>query len=239
MPEFITQELYKGEIQIKFFEASHQYWKDGKRLSGVTAYTGQIDKSRALIKWAENLSRDYLKDFLGKKLTEKMINEAVTQHQVKKEEAGDIGKLVHNWNELYIKYKISNGEKPVYPDSEEAMKGIIAFLDWESQNNVQWLKSEQIVYSKKYNYVGTADAIAVINGVKYLVDFKTGKAVYPEAHLQVTGYINAHQEEYHELLRGKILHFDKFTGDFEEQEVKLNIPVFVGLVNLKEYLKNF
>ena len=192
-------------------------------------YAGLIDKSRVLLKWAENLSREELKKNLGNSLTEAIIEEAVTQHRKKKEDAADTGKLVHNWIETYIKNKIANGELPVYPQDEKAMNGIIAFLKWEADNKVQWLESEKIVYSKKYQYVGTADAIAIINGVKYLVDFKTGKSVYSEAHLQVSGYIQAYNEELGEILEGLILHFDKETGDFAEVKANVSLETFIGL----------
>jgi hypothetical protein len=232
--------LYNGEIQIKFIEESHQYWLQksatvpkAKRLSGVTSYTGLIDKSRVLLTWSENLSRDYLLQRVGQTINQDIIEEAVTLHRTKKEEAADTGKMVHNWIETYIKNKILNGELPVYPQEEKAMNGILAFLKWEADNKVQWLESEKIVYSKQYRYVGTAVAIAVVNGVKYLIDFKTGKAIYTEAHLQVSGYIQAYDEEFGEKLEGLILHFDKETGEFAETKANISLETFIGLVKLK------
>jgi len=242
-------DLYNGEIQIKFIEESHQYWLQksstvpkAKRLSGVTSYTGLIDKSRVLLKWAENLSRDFLKQRLGERLDETIIEEAVTQHQKKKEDAADTGKLVHNWIETYIKNKIANGELPIYPQDEKAMNGIIAFLKWEADNKVQWLDSEKIVYSKKYQYVGTADAIAIINGIKYLVDFKTGKGIYRDAKYQIAGYILAYGEETNDWLDGVILHFDKEVGDFEsiyidDSEMTKCKDIFKYLVLLKKSIE--
>lgn len=244
-------DLYSGEIQIKFIEESHQYWLQksstvpkAKRLSGVTTYTGLIDKSRVLLKWAENLSRTFLKEKLGERLDETIIEEAVTQHTKKKEDAADIGKLVHNWIETYIKNKIANGELPIYPQDEKAMNGIIAFLKWEADNKVEWLESEKIVYSKKYQYVGTADAIAVINNIRCLVDFKTGKGIYREAKFQIAGYILAYNEETNDSLDGLILHFDKETGEFESiyignAEMIDSKEVFKCLVTLKNYLSKF
>lgn len=236
-PVFVK--LYNGEIEIKFFPDSHQYWKDGKRLSGVTSITGQVDKSRGLMAWQERLSREYLEDYVGKKLTKAIIDEAVSQHRLKKEEACDIGSLVHDWIEKYVKVRLENGEKPEYPKDEKAMNGILAFLDWENNHKVEWLSSEQIVYSKKYGYVGTFDAVAIVDGKKVLIDFKTSKTIYPEHHLQATGYLIAYYEEFNEFLDGLLLHFDKETGSFNSVEVEKDISVFAGLVTLKEYLKKF
>src|SRR5208282_6385084 len=56
------------------------------------------------------------------------------------------------------------------------------------------LMVEFTVVSKKYGYAGTADLLAEVDGVLTLVDWKTGKAVYKEAHLQNAAYRNALQE---------------------------------------------
>lgn len=53
--------------------------------------------------------------------------------------------------------------------------------------------AELTVYNRVRGYAGTADAIIVspATGCRYIVDWKTGKGVYPEAGLQLAAYANA------------------------------------------------
>ena len=70
------------------------------------------------------------------------------------------------------------------------------FIDWTSQHDIEWIASERFVYSNKYNYVGICDAIAVIDGKRYLVDFKTSNRIRKlEYGMQTSAYVNAYVEE--------------------------------------------
>lgn len=55
---------------------------------------------------------------------------------------------------------------------------------------------ERKVYSRQHRYSGTLDAIGEIENQVYLLDWKTGKAVYPEFRLQTAAYIAAYEEEH-------------------------------------------
>lgn len=54
-----------------------------------------------------------------------------------------------------------------------------------------WEASEGTVYSDRESYAGTLDWIATIGGRRLIGDTKTGKAVYPEAALQLAAYAHA------------------------------------------------
>ena len=56
------------------------------------------------------------------------------------------------------------------------------------------LAAEAIVYSLKYQYAGTLDAVGTIGDHRVLVDFKTGERFYPSMFAQVTAYYKAHCE---------------------------------------------
>ena len=43
--------------------------------------------------------------------------------------------------------------------AKELKAAVQRFLDWKDKNEVEFLVSEQMVYSKKYDYVGTMDFI--------------------------------------------------------------------------------
>jgi len=70
-----------------------------------------------------------------------------------------------------------------------------AFFQWISDYNPIFLERETTVTSKKYGYKGTLDLIAEIDGVRKLVDLKTGKYVYETVELQTSAYKLAYQEE--------------------------------------------
>jgi len=107
-----SAELYGGKIIIDFFEKSHRYRKRGEKtyLISVTAVTGMIDKSRVLIRWAVNLTKEYLLGNIEllKKSTKDIeirgiVDNACVQHEQVKKEAADKGTQVHDWAENYIK----------------------------------------------------------------------------------------------------------------------------------------
>jgi hypothetical protein len=220
-------------------------------LISATACTGIIDKSRFLIPWAVGLAGTYLKQFIENSSINEFsaeellpaIDEALKQHTVKKEEAASIGDLVHAWAESFAQAQIENSPMPEIADDleESVINGINAFLEWVSSHDVKFIHSEKLVYSKQHGYVGTADAIAEVDGRKLLIDYKTGKSGdYPEYKFQVAGYRQAYEEENGELEGALILHFNKEDGSLkiiECNEYKQDFKVFESCLTIKKRLK--
>lgn len=222
-----TLSLYKGKITIDFFEGKHSYVirETGKRPLSVTACTGIIDKSRPLIFWAVGLAKNHLLENLqnGKAIDEAIIEEACKQHQVFKKAAADIGTEVHEWAENWIKTKIKERKDLKLPDNEKAANGAIAFLKWVDENKIKFIASEQIVYSKKHDYVGIMDCKFTMGKEKHKIihagDFKTSKGIYNEYRYQVAGYQGADEEESGEVYGTKwLMRFGKDDGEFEAHE---------------------
>lgn len=198
--------LYKGKVKVKFFSSSHIYYVNGARKTGVTTYLGIIDKSRALVPWATELYRDFLLQALEKGITEDLIYEGCTLHEVRKEEAANIGNLIHEWCERYIKHKLE--EKgyealPEMPENKAVQIGVAAFLDWEKEHKVKFLSSERVVYSKKHDFIGTMDIEAKIDGKLCLVDLKSSNGIYNTVRLQTAAYVMADQEESGRKYKGR------------------------------------
>src|SRR3990167_8700086 len=193
--------LYKGEVELEFDEARHIFKVQGKYVLSVTAATSVVDKSRPLIYWAVGLTQSYLMENLKKMIDDTkgdkivaLIEEAAKQHQVKKQEAADIGTQVHDWIEKFIKAE-NKKDIPKIPKEAPIYNGISAFLKWVDEYDVKFLSSEKQVYSRKHHYAGIMDAEAVIRGKKCVVDFKTSKGIYPEFRFQVAAYQAAVEEE--------------------------------------------
>lgn len=246
-----TKQLYNGEVEITFYPDSHRYKLAGEKsyLLSATAITGIIDKSRVLIPWAVGLTGSYLRKYLeehqGEKFTSEelapIIEEALNQHNQKREEAADTGSQVHDMAER-IGMALKNNEsieditkeisemdsasKNPELSEEEANKlqnvvnGITAFIDWVVDHNVKFIECERMVYSKKHKFVGITDAIIEIDGKRYLIDYKTSKGVYSNMYYQVAGYTIAYEEETGIKLDGQMLiHFNKENGQFAVKDI--------------------
>ena len=186
--EGVTVEKYKmynGEVELTFDKDKHIYRVGEKIIYGVTSATGVLDKP-ALMYWAVNQALGFLDKALKPGLVidelnkPKLLAEAKQIHRRKKEEAGDIGTAVHNYLETYIKAKINWEKTPDMPVNEQVKKGIVAFIKWARENKVQFISSERKVYSRKFEYAGTLDMEAIVNGKLAVVDFKTSSGIYPE-----------------------------------------------------------
>ena len=122
---------------------------------------GLLDKSGALIPWAVNCAVSYVKDNISKvndepHSLENMLKEAKSAHKNISGEAKDIGTQVHELISQYIK----NGTdcRGDYPDAVQ--NAFLSFLEWESNHDITWVKSEMTCLSKEFGFAGTIDAIA-------------------------------------------------------------------------------
>jgi len=250
MAEKMEAALYNGEVKITFYPASHRYKLEGSKeyLISATACTGVIDKSQFLIPWALGLTsahvRQWIEDNSGPYSADQLlslIEEAVKQHQIRKEEAASIGGLVHAYAESTAMACLDGGEIPPIPDDadQKLVAGINAFLNWYVENDVKFIHAEKLVYSRKHGFVGITDAIAEVNGRLMLIDYKTSKRVYNEHRYQVAGYRQAYEEEHGPIQGALILHFDKETGEcgvheLTDDDYKKDLPVFLACYEIKK-----
>lgn len=147
--------------------------------------------------------------------------------------AGRIGTLTHEMVEAHI---LSNAfgyhEKKIdldkFSTSEKAQARIAykSYCNWydnclvNGKKSIKFLETEVSLVSEKYQFGGTFDAIAEINGKNYLIDFKTSKSIYQEYVIQLAAYRQLWQE--HSDLKihgGIILKLSKDEVAFEEKKV--------------------
>lgn len=201
--EKIEFDLYKGKCKVCFYPNSHRYIVNGKPTSGsVTSILGMYDKSGALIPWAVELTVNYLKDLYSKqsKFFEGDFDNAEEQHTIKKTEAANIGTMVHDWIEQYVK-----GEKLEMPETKEAQIGVSAFIDWTKDNKVKFISSERAVYSRKHDFIGKMDIEAKVDGKLCLIDIKTSNGIYNTYNMQTAAYVMADQEESGKKYHGRYI----------------------------------
>lgn len=185
--------LYEGEITLRFDTVKHQYRviKDGRtfKVPSVTTICGVINKP-ALVNWAINSTLDVCKGAIapGVEYAEAYL-EAVWQaakdaSATLKRDAAKRGTARHKELELQFKEGVGLSDES-WPETSR-----------------RWLESlrfeaiERRIFSRRYRYSGTCDGIARIDGQLILIDWKTGKNIYPEYRLQTAAYVAAYEEEF-------------------------------------------
>ena len=114
------------------------------------------------------------------------------------------------------------------------MWAFMAWEDWRRSVKLKPIAVEQVIYNEKHGYAGTLDLLADVDGVLTVVDWKTGKAVYPEAHLQNEAYRQAIREMGHGDPRpGLIVRLPKVETDpqFEAVVALAEGPCFDKFLN--------
>lgn len=103
----------------------------------------------------------------------------------KRDAAGNLGTAVHD----AIEAAVLGQSRPEYP--ENVAPRMAHFDRFVEDFRPKWLASEAAVFSRKYRYAGTLDAIVEIGDETLLLDVKTSKDVYPEYALQLAAYRHA------------------------------------------------
>lgn len=245
-------ETYNGK-KVTFYPNSHRY-KDENGEILLPSSIVKTDKSDILLAWNDNLIRDYAeqledRDYAGWEI-KKVIGDALELRKTAVKEAQDTGTIVHNFAEASAYARVANTNLPEIPEDadDKTLSGIKAFLSFEALSNIEYLDAERFVYSENCGvpYVGRFDAIASINGMRYLLDYKTSKSVYDEHYFQLAGYdIAAREDEripsYDAIA---VLHFDKETGIptlhvLNEDERHVAREVFIAMLKSKHWQKQF
>ena len=226
-------------VILNFNPKKHYYNVEDKYVPSVTTVLNVISKP-ALVPWAVKMGAEWFTEnceaFTQAELSvEEMVKGIKGAHRKRSTEAMAIGTMVHDWCEAAINWKLGRGDIPDTPDNEAAENSINAFRDWIKENDVEFITSEEKVYSRKYNYAGTIDAVAKVNGEFSVIDFKTSKAIYNNYHLQCAAYSQCVEEIYDKPVDASyILRFDKQTGAFESgrsNESAENFKAFKGFLD--------
>ncbi len=108
-----------------------------------------------------------------------------------KQKAAAIGTAVHAGIEWQLRRMVGEdaGPEPLLP--EAAVWAIESWKDWAKSVHLEPMAIERTVYCADCGYAGTLDLYARVNGVRAIIDWKSGKAIYPEAFLQNIAYRHA------------------------------------------------
>jgi len=209
--------LYNGKVKIYYDDDRHRYTKgkpNGPVIQGVSSALDSIAKP--LHFWTVKMALNYVREQLtaGRELTvyelEDILEGARKSHLREKGGAADRGRSVHKYAELTVK-----GVDFPEPDEPAILDKLNAFRQLIAEQRPDFIDTERVVYSKKYDYVGKLDCTMVLHGKKYVGDIKTGTAVRETYWAQTAAYQQALQEETKEQYDGRViilLSTDKDTG---------------------------
>ena len=173
-------------------DARHRYsWNGGPWYPSVTTVLSIKDKP-ALVGWAKRETAACAVRNLA--VLERMVASGGPQAAIDwlkkipdfaRDSAADLGTAVHAMAEA-----LGRGE-PVRID-ESLRPYLLAYRrDFLDVFAPRFLAVEAMVCSERYEYGGTADAFVEIAGDVWLLDYKTGSAVYPDSALQLAGLARA------------------------------------------------
>lgn len=193
--------LYDGNVRLEFDEEAHKYTYNGELVPSVTTVTDIVDKSNALIPWALNQAEKYIRSnfpidgYVSASQLDSLLTAMKQAHRKIKYKAADIGTQAHEWIEQHVKASMEFREDPELPQDPQVLNAVMQFLEFERQNHVVYIASERKVFSLEYNYAGTLDILAHVNGIHTLLDIKTSNQFRKEYAMQTAAYVMAVNEE--------------------------------------------
>lgn len=176
---------------LKYSDASHRYWLDGKPITGVTSLIGCLDKP-ALPRWAAKTVAQYVADnpdgvqALREMGSETLVKSLAGIPWERRDKAADHGGKFHDLAEAII-----NGAEVDVPD--ELVGKVEAALAFMSDCNVDPIVTEKSCASREHWYAGRFDLVADLDlpgvgRVRAIVDWKSGKGIYSSVAWQLAAY---------------------------------------------------
>ena len=130
-----------------------------------------------------------------------------------KQRAATIGTAIHAGIEWQLRTRLGEdaGPEPVLPDA--AAWAVESWKDWAKSIALEPLGIERTVYCEACGYAGTLDLYARVEGALTVLDWKSGRAIYPEAFLQNVAYRHAAARQGLPSTQGLIVRVPKLIDD--------------------------
>ena len=182
---------------------AHQIYKleDGTKVPGVTTVLGLLNKP-ALVIWANRLG---LQGIDSSKYRDAMAEVGTLAHQMVVDYFNDVKTDTTDYSENQINL---------------AENCLLSFWEWEKGHKIEVIMAEKQLVSTEYGFGGTIDCFCKLDGQPTLLDFKTGKAIYPEMMYQLAAYEQLLAEDRHSVEIIRILRIGRDEDEgFEERQV--------------------
>ena len=189
--------------KLKPVSKAHIRYKtsDGKIVPGATTITGLLNKPY-LIKWANDLGLEGI------------------DSSTYTDEAAKVGTLAHALIQADLQGETLDMRQysPIQIDLAE--NAALSWFEWKKAHQIEPIHCEVPFISDKMRYGGTVDCYCILDGKPTLLDFKTGKAIYPEYFVQLAAYAELLRENGFQVDECRILRIGRDeTEGFEERSV--------------------
>ena len=175
---------------------------NGENCPGVTTIVGELGWSKnSLVQWANRLglngidSRKYVDD------------------------KASIGSLAH----LLILSELKKEEPDLkdYTGNQitQAKNCLKSYHSWAKGKEIDPIYIEERFVSDKLRFGGTPDFFGNIDKVATLIDYKSGKGIYPEYVLQVAAYFNLIEERGNKVSEVRILNIPRADDESFAEKV--------------------
>jgi len=173
----------------------------GDRVPSVTTILGILNKP-ALMDWAWKCGCDGL------------------DYKAVRDDAGGVGTLAHYLIMCHLQQTKPDTSEYSEQDIDRAETCLIKFWDWEKGHKLEPILVESPLISEEHQFGGTIDFFGMVDGQPTLVDFKTGKAIYPEFFYQLAAYEQLLAEAGYLIEVTRILRIGRNEDEgFEERSV--------------------
>lgn len=172
-------------------DGNHRYYWAGEQIPvSVTGVLGVIAKG-GLVPWAAKQVAEYavanadlFTTMLERGDRDGAIRWLKGEPFAKRDKAADLGTRVHALAEA-----IATGQDVTVAEDEAPF--VNAYLAWREATQPHYRLVEEMVANLQHGYAGTFDAMALIDGNLWLLDYKTSSGTYAETALQLAAYANA------------------------------------------------
>lgn len=164
------------------------WWKDRQYPSVTSIISGGLPKPE-LAKWAAQrvaaYASEHLDELRERRAAGPIIDKLASVPWAERDAAADLGSEIHAHAEAR-----SLGQTLPLP-SILATQYLAGLDTWISRKRPLWAAAEATVVNTSLGYAGTLDAIVELDGQLTMVDYKTGRSVWPDAALQLAAYAHA------------------------------------------------
>ena len=202
-----------------------------------TTILGILDKP-ALLGWASRMVAEYAvehRDAWSRLPTDEAVALLKGAPWRNRNRKANVGTAVHTALEAYV-----TGQEPdeeLAPERRGYYEAALAFL---RDHEPKITASEVTVYSRRHEYAGTLDLLGEHGGEATVMDYKTGKDVYPEMALQLCSYAygdfighdDGREEPLPEIRRGIVIRLGA-NGRYKAVPVSLPQELFEVFLALR------
>jgi len=180
--------------------------RKGGSIPGTTTITGLLAKP-ALIKWANNLG---LQGIDSTKYRDKMADIGILAHYL----------IMCHLKEIPEKVKLEAMTEYSKDDIDKAENCVLSYFEWEKGHKIEPIIVETPLISESFQFGGTVDCFCKLDGEPILLDFKTGKGIWPEMFYQLGAYFELLKENGYAVGGARILRIGRSEDEgFEERGI--------------------